>query len=155
MCQYKCVLESGGNGWMVYNLKANLKKKYGILKSKFSPKNGNAVTAKKKILANTEKINLSVGDYVRVRPREEIAEMMDNNGYKCPIMGEMYEDCEKIFKVVREVKYFYDEVKGKFCKCKNIYLLEGSHCSGSKFSFPEACDLNCFFFWHKDWLEKV
>ncbi len=69
-------------------------------------------------------------------------------------MDEMYPLCGKSFKVIDQVSYFYDELKDKVCKCKDIFFLEGAVCSGKNKFFKDPCDLMCYYFWHKDWLRK-
>jgi hypothetical protein len=151
------ILESGGKGWWFYNFSTGLKRKLKDFKGSLMPinepieKNENRIAP----LLNTDSTEINTGDYVRVRSKEELLALMEQKEYKCPIMSEMYEGCEKIYRVIRKVDHFYDEVKQKMCKCKDIFLLEGSTCSGQMGSFPEPCDLDCFFFWHKDWLEKA
>ena len=96
-------------------------------------------------------------DIVRVRHKEEIKAMLNDwEKYKgCLFIDEMFEHCGKTYKVLKEVKYFYDEAKQRMCKSKNIVILEGVVCSGRQRLFIEGCDRLCFFFWHVDWLEKV
>ncbi len=97
------------------------------------------------------------GDIIKVRSKEEIQSILDDwGGYKgCIFTPEMYEYCDKTFKVLKRIEYFYDEIKEKMCKCKNIVILEGVTCSGQRRMFSESCDRNCFLFWHLSWLEKV
>jgi hypothetical protein len=153
MCQFKCILESSGKGWVLHNLIAGLRHKASTLKKKILPKKKR--TLAKSLSFDNLEASLSVGDYVKVRPKEELLELMGYKRYKCPIMREMYGHSGKTFKVLKEVHYFYDEVKERLCNCEDIYLLEGSNCTSAGISLPEPCDLNCFFFWHKDWVVKV
>ena len=100
---------------------------------------------------------INPGDMVKVYSKEEIRNILDDWGASqgCVFTPEMYKHCDKIFKVYKRVEYFYDEVKQKMCKCKNIVLLEGAFCSGRRKIFSEDCDRNCFQFWHVLWLKKV
>ena len=100
---------------------------------------------------------LSPGDVVRVKSGEEIAALLDDSGSTkgCVFTPEMYERCGKTYQVLKRVDYFYDEVKKKMCRCRNIVLLEGAVCSGRRRVFPADCDRNCFQFWHVAWLEEV
>jgi hypothetical protein len=97
------------------------------------------------------------GDMVRVRSKQEIQSMLDPWGkYKgCLFVGRMYEYCDKTYPIFKEVDFFYDEAKQKMCKCKDIVLLNGVLCNGRQKLYLEDCDRSCFYFWHKDWLEKV
>ena len=100
---------------------------------------------------------MNPGDTVKVLSREKIIRLLDYRGiYKgCPFIEEMYDHCNKEYKVLKEANYFYDEIKQKLCKCKDIVVLEGTICSGKQKLYKETCDLRCYFFWHKDWIEKV
>ena len=101
-------------------------------------------------------VNFGPGDIVTVRSEEEIRSLLDHwNGHKgCIFTPEMFERCGKSYRVLTNVEYFYDEVKQKMCKCKDIYLLEGAVCSGRRRAFSLPCDRNCFQFWHASWLVK-
>ncbi|HHT9160200.1 MAG: hypothetical protein A2W77_03960 [Nitrospinae bacterium RIFCSPLOWO2_12_39_16] len=101
--------------------------------------------------------NILPGELVKIRSKEEIRDMLDNwEKYKgCLFIDEMYEYCGKTYKVLKEEQHFFDEVKQKMCKCKNIVILEGVLCSGRQRLFVESCDRACFFFWHKEWLKKI
>ena len=72
----------------------------------------------------------------------------------CTFQDRMYECCGKEFRVCEKVDYFFDEAKQKFCKCKNIFLLEGSYCNG-KTAYLRPCERNCFYFWNINWIEKL
>ena len=100
---------------------------------------------------------IHIGDKIRIRNKEEIESMLNDWGkYKgCLFIDEMFEHCGKTYKVLKELEYFFDEAKQKMCKSKNIVILEGVVCSGRQRLFIEDCDRLCFFFWHKDWLEKI
>lgn len=100
---------------------------------------------------------IGVGDIVRVRSETEISPLLDENKrYKgCPFSDQMYQYCGQEFKVVKQVEFFYDEVKMKLCRCKDLFILNGVVCNGKKRLYLHPCQLNCFFFWHKDFLQKV
>ena len=130
-----------------------LKRRYCLLKQKFvscEPSTANSMTT-------LEKPNIVAGDTVRVLSQKQIRSMLDYRGiYKgCPFLGEQFAYCGNSYKVFKEVRYFYDERKNKLCKCNDMVLLEGTFCSGKQKLYSESCDLNCYFFWHKDWLEKI
>jgi hypothetical protein len=156
MCQFKLIFESPGKEWWLYNHMAELKRKFVKAINSLRPIN----SAEKRVeifpsLPDTDATVINLGDYVKVRSKQELLALMEEKTYKCRIMPEMYESCGKRYKVLKKVENFYDEVKQKMCKCKDIFLLEGSTCSGKLGSFPQPCDLKCFYFWHKDWLEKI
>jgi len=97
------------------------------------------------------------GDLVRVRSKSEIDGTLDawcqHKG--CTFIPEMYRYCGQTFRVLKQVEYFYDEVKRKSCKCRGVVFLEGVACSGERKAFPRPCDRNCFIFWRTAWLEKI
>lgn len=101
--------------------------------------------------------NLAVGDIVRVKGAAQIWRMLDTREkYKgCRFIDEMYEYCDRTYRVLKIVDYFYDETKRKICKCKNMVLLEGVVCSGRQRLYSYSCDRSCFFFWHVDWIDKI
>ena len=96
-------------------------------------------------------------NWIKVRSEKEIKQTLDVNGsYRgCVFTPEMYQYCNKTFKVLKDIDYFYDEVKQKMCKTKNLVVLDSVICSGERKLFPNSCDRACFFFWHKNWLKKV
>lgn len=97
------------------------------------------------------------GNLVRIKSEKEINKILDTTGkYKgCLFIGRMFEFCGKTFTVYKKVDNFYDEVKQKMCKCRDIVLLNEAICKGDQKLYLENCDRACFYFWHVDWLEKV
>jgi len=97
------------------------------------------------------------GDRVKVKSPGEINQILDDWGatQRCTFTPEMYRYCGKNFSVYKNVEYFYDEVKQRMCKCRNIVVLDGIFCTGKRRTFPADCDRNCFLFWHTSWLEKI
>jgi hypothetical protein len=137
------------------NLSLN-KRKYNYLKHQVYLKpqfNSN----ENETMNKNNKLPIGPGDTVRILSKDKIISLLDHRGfYKgCPFIEEMYNHCDKEYKVLKEATYFYDEIKQKLCKCKNIVVLEGTICSGKQKLYKETCDLRCYFFWHKDWLEKI
>lgn len=162
MCQLKCIHEIGEKesrlDLFLELLRMKLRKHKRLvyyLKNKLSKRQ----ISKDKIVfkPELEKVTIRRGDIVKVRSKEEIWSLLDEQEkYKgCPFMENMFDLCEKEYKVLKEVSYFYDENKQKLCKCKDLFILKGAHCSGRKRLYLELCDLNCFFFWHRDWLVKI
>lgn len=162
MCQLKYIHELVQEASWLDNSYASLRRKLGqtyikaaFLKNKvwlkLSPTN------ERPFLQNFEQSQICPGDTVRVRSKEQIKNLLDHRGaYKgCEFMQEMYDYCGKEYKVLAKVSYFYDESKEKLCKCNDFFFLDGSYCSGRLRLYLESCDLKCFFFWHKDLLEKT
>lgn len=100
---------------------------------------------------------MRAGDMVRVHSKKNILRTLDDRGATggCIFTPEMYARCGDTYKIYKEISYFYDEVKNRMCKCKNIVILEGALCSGRRKVFSDDCDRCCFQFWHKRWLEKI
>lgn len=133
----------------------HVKSKAIRLKGKVLPRGNSSVLS---VLVSPRSVAaINPGDLVRIRSREEVRKMLDQHGvYKgCTFQPDMYDYCGKIRKVSKRVDYFYDEVKEKLCKCRNLFILEGVYCTGKKRLYKDRCDLNCYPFWHKDWLERV
>jgi hypothetical protein len=107
--------------------------------------------------ANIETPEIKPGDMVRVLAQDEMSILIGNSvRYKgAPLMEQMYEYCGKQYRVVDEVYYFYDEVKDKLCKCKDLVILDGVLCKGKKRMYLQDCELNCYLFWPKDFLKKI
>jgi len=106
---------------------------------------------------NRTQTQLVRGDTVKVREKSEIKNTLDDwrKCHGCFFMDEMYNYCGNTYKVLKDVKYFFDETKQKFVKCKDIVILDGLACSGNRTLYPKECDRNCFLFWHVAWLEKI
>jgi hypothetical protein len=100
--------------------------------------------------------SIQTGETIRVLSKNEIMLTLDQSGKTegCTFQAEMFNYCEKELNVFKKVDFFYDEVKQKMCKCKNIYLLQGACCSGVT-AYLRPCDRSCFFFWHRSWFNKV
>jgi hypothetical protein len=111
---------------------------------------------KKENTVNLDESIISPGEKVKVRSKKEIRSMLDvHEKYKgCLFIDEMYEHCDKTYKVLKAANYFFDEAKQKMCKAKDTVILEGVVCSGRQRLYSVSCDRNCFFFWHTDWLRK-
>lgn len=97
------------------------------------------------------------GDIVRVKSRDEISRLLDDRDkYKRLLfIDEMYEFCDKEYKVLKLIDVFYDETQNKMCRSKNVVILENVTCSGRQRLYRMKCDRNCFFFWHTAWLKKI
>lgn len=100
---------------------------------------------------------LQAGDTVRIRTKPEINRILDseNKTGGCGFAKEMYLHCGRVYKVLKPITSFYDEARGKVLKSKNMVILENVTCSGKFKLFPWRCNRTCFYFWRKEWLEKV
>lgn len=101
------------------------------------------------------KDNLQAGDWVRVRPLEEIAVIVNHwNQIKgCAFMPEMEQFCGTTQRVLKSMDRFVDERDLQIKKSKGIILLEGVMCEGTE-DFGR-CDRSCYHFWREEWLEKI
>ena len=163
MCQFKYLLtieqRTSRKFALIEILRKTLKsykRIYNYLKYKISLKPQFNIN-RNEIINKYNTVPIRSGDTVRVLSRDKIIMLLDYRGMHkgCPFIKEMYDHCDKEYKVLKEANYFYDEIKEKLCKCKDIVVLEGTLCSGKQKLYKETCDLRCYFFWHKDWLEKI
>ncbi len=107
-------------------------------------------------ITREEQDEIKAGDIVRVKSRDEINPTLDlhRKTRGCTFQTEMYEHCGMEYRVLKKIGHFFDEASRKTRKCKNTYLLEGCCCTGSG-TYLGTCDRNCFFFWQRQWLDKV
>jgi hypothetical protein len=163
MCQFKCLptieqrtflqvklIEIARKQLSLYKRKINYLRHKIYLKPQFDINQTNKID-------KYNKVPINPGDTVKILSKERIITLLDYRGiYKgCPFIEEMYDHCNNEYKVLKEASYFYDEIKQKLCKVKDIVVLEGTICSGKQKLYKDTCDLRCYFFWHKDWLERV
>jgi len=99
--------------------------------------------------------DLKPGDWVRVRSRPEIEATLDgwNKLKGCAFMQEMWPYCGTEQRVFKQVNQFMDERDYLIKKARGIYLLDGVFCDGAHDFGP--CDRSCFFFWRREWLQKI
>ncbi len=153
-CQLQLIDQIGNeNTWLNEKLQYSVRKyRYYRRKvlSRLKP-NSHALTSSTAAVGE-----IRPGDLVRVRPVAEIKSSLDKarKTRGCTFQDRMYEYCGKEFRVAEKVDHFFDESKQKFCKCKNIFLLEGAYCNGQT-AYLRPCDRNCYYFWQAGWLEKV
>jgi hypothetical protein len=107
-----------------------------------------------KSVARTSQLNhdqIEPGDMVRIRSKDEVQKTLDRSArtHGCYFPPGMYNHCGKEYRVFKRVDHFFDEARGRMCKCNNLFLLEGPHCS------TPNCDRSCLCFWHASWLQKV
>jgi hypothetical protein len=101
---------------------------------------------------------LKAGDLVRVLPIKEIEITLDSKHRTQGLwfMPGMKHYCGMKTKVMRKVRYFFDERAWGMIRCRNnVYILEDALCTGEGMFEKEGCDRCCFFFWHGTWLQKL
>ena len=100
----------------------------------------------------------NVGNMVRVRSKEDIAEHLDSTNKQdgCLFMAQMWEYCGQRSNVTKVVTNVFDESQYKMFNTRSrLYLLEGVICNGIVNSFDHTCDRSCYLLWHEDWLQSV
>lgn len=98
---------------------------------------------------------LKAGEIVRVRSLAEIEATLDDDRKckGCGFMDAQESYCGTVQKVLKPVERFVHERDFQVKKSKNLYILEGVMCQGTK-TFGR-CDRSCFLFWRGEWLEKL
>jgi hypothetical protein len=98
---------------------------------------------------------LQAGDWVRVKPREEINASLDrwNELKGCAFLDAMNEYCGTTQRVLQPLERFLDERDYKVKKCRGVVLLENVTCLGTPVF--GRCDRRCFLFWRVEWLERI
>jgi len=97
------------------------------------------------------------GDMVQILPMEEIEKTFDEPGKTrgLEFMEGMKKYCGMKAKVLKRIKYIFDERAWKMVKCRNSILLEGVVCDGSDMFAHIGCDRCCYFFWKEAWVRKI
>ncbi len=98
--------------------------------------------------------NLTAGQWVRVKSREDIRATLDDWNFLkgCGFMEEMWQYCGTRQRVLKPVTRFLDERDYRVKKARRIVLLEGLTCQGTR--DYGLCDRNCYYFWREEWLTR-
>lgn len=99
-------------------------------------------------------LHLTPGEYVRIKPAQEISATLDMNGRNrgLEFMPEMTPLCGKEFRVYKRAKRIVHEKTGRIHELKNTVLLEDCTCSGMS---HRGCPRDCFFLVREVWLERM
>lgn len=99
-------------------------------------------------------LGLVVGDWVEVRPIEEILATLDARGCldALPFMPEMACYCGRRFQVFRTAHKTCDVVTYKSRRMERAVHLTGLRCDGSG---HDGCQAHCLIFWKEAWLKRV
>ena len=100
-------------------------------------------------------LNLTTGEWVEVRSKEEILATLDKRGQLdgLPFMPPMFNSCGKRFRVYRRAHKTCDTVNDyKGLKMEAAVHLEGSRCMGEAHG---GCEAACLIFWKEAWLKRV
>jgi len=100
-----------------------------------------------------EVLSLQPGEWVEVKSKEEIQQMLDGHGkYRgMEFMPQMKRSCGQRFRVYKRMEALFLEETQQRRRVKNTVLLENSICDGR----GVGCDRSCFFFWREAWLKRV
>lgn len=105
--------------------------------------------------SENDTLNLQPGEWVEVRPIDEISVTLDDKGkFKgLYFMPEMEKFCGKKFKVFKKAEIIKLESTGEVRKLRSPSIfLEGVYCNGER---HEGCDRACFHFWRETWLKRI
>jgi hypothetical protein len=105
-----------------------------------------------------EQLDLQPGEWVEVRPEEEIARTLDANGKHrgLTFTYEMAQYCGKRFRVRRRVNRLIDEATGRMVDIKRDCIeLEGLYCTGNRAIYLWFCRRDHFPYWREAWLRRV
>lgn len=98
-------------------------------------------------------LNLQPGEWVHVRPLEEIRRTFDRGErtHGMRFMAAMGAYFGKKLRVYKRANVILLEGTAETRRLKNTVLLEGAICQGEGF----VCDRSCFYFWKESWLKRV
>lgn len=100
-------------------------------------------------------LELKVGEWVEVRPKEEILATLDANGRleELPFMPPMFQYCGKRFRVYKRAHKTCDTVNRPAGRKMHATVhLEGLRCDGQAHG---GCQALCLLFWKEAWLKRV
>lgn len=105
--------------------------------------------------ADTHVLDLRAGDLVEVRSREEILATLDPDARldALPFMPEMFQYCDKRYRVFRRADKTCDTISGTGTRrLFHTVHLEGLRCDGQAHG---GCQAFCLLFWKEAWLRRV
>ncbi|MGO4871859.1 MAG: GNAT family N-acetyltransferase [Roseiarcus sp.] len=107
---------------------------------------------------NAAKLDLEVGEWVKIRPAEEILATLDDNRKNRGLVfeQEMLRHCGKTYRVLARLSRIIDEKSGKMIALANDCIaLEGLTCRGLDNRQRLFCPRGPFFYWREAWLERA
>jgi hypothetical protein len=107
-------------------------------------------------LSRTTSLGLRAGDWVVVRPKQEILDTLDKTGRLdgLPFQPEMFAFCGRklqVFKAAHKTCDSSDHRTGGRRMFDTVHL-RGARCDGS---LHDGCQADCVFFWKEAWLSRV
>jgi hypothetical protein len=106
-------------------------------------------------LSVSRKLGLRVGDWVIVRPAEEILVTLDHNARleELPFMPQMLQQCGKKFRVRKRAHKLCDTVyAGGGRQMTDAVFLEDRRCDGDAYG---GCEMRCAIIWKEAWLRRA
>lgn len=102
-----------------------------------------------------KRLGLHAGDWIVVKPKEEILATLDENARLdgLPFQPEMFAFCGKQLRVAKVAHKTCDNIRktgGR--RMVDAVHLEGARCDGSAHG---DCQADCVFFWKEAWLERA
>lgn len=102
-----------------------------------------------------ESLNLSPGELVQVRSKEEIEATLDKDNCNRGLLfdAEMLPFCGNIYRVLRRVNHIIDEKSGKMISMKYpCIVLENVYCRSE---FHRFCPRAIYVYWRENWLTRA
>jgi hypothetical protein len=106
----------------------------------------------------TVELGLQPGEWVRVKPFEDIVKTLDANNRNRGLFFdvEATKFCGKTFRVLRRVTRILDERSGEMLHFRNpCIILEQVYCSGEMSKYRLFCPRAIYPYWREIWLERV
>lgn len=101
-------------------------------------------------------MELRVGNWVEVRPLDDILQTLDANGSLdgLPFMPEMVDWCGKALRVLRRVEQTCVDGTPKIRRfsANDVVILDMPRCSGAG---HDGCSRGCRIFWKEAWLRRI
>jgi hypothetical protein len=101
------------------------------------------------------KLGLKVGDWIVVRPAEEILATLDANARfeELPFMPQMLQRCGRKFRVRKRAHKLCDTAFGTGGRqMTDAVFLDDSRCDGEAYS---GCEMRCCIVWKEAWLRRA
>ncbi len=103
-------------------------------------------------------LDLKPGDWVRVKPREQVKEMLTDKGLNRGLWfdREMMAFCGQVFRVRDRVNRIINEQTGEMIELSSDCIkLDGGVCSGERSTGRWFCPREIYAYWRESWLERV
>jgi len=100
---------------------------------------------------------IKAGDIVRVLPYDRISKTLDENDCHGGLlfMPNMVKYCEREFRVLKPVRWIFDERNKEMLSCRDIIVLSGPVCDGEGMLDGKDCDRCCTLLWKTAWVKST